>query len=224
MKAVIFVLAVVVAMAGKAQAVCENDPQYTEKIDPVVCNKAGFKLPNYENATLYYQCTTQVQSGASVLTAVPTSCAQGASFNYAMQRCMTCDTYFPSAQCSSLPIDVTCVPIATTVAPTTVTTIAPTTASTTVTTAAPTTAAPGESTTAAPGESTTVAVPVPPTESPSSTTASGSDDIITPTGTTIYVPQPPSPNDNNVPTPVTPAPTAPVINDGPPTAPSAGID
>ncbi|EDW54615.1 GM18687 [Drosophila sechellia] len=75
MKAVIFVLAVVVAMTGKAQAVCKNDPQYTEKIDPVVCNKAGFKLPNYENATLYYQCTTQVQSGVSVLTASD-SCAQ----------------------------------------------------------------------------------------------------------------------------------------------------
>eukprot|EP00099_Drosophila_melanogaster_P023083 NP_650747.1 uncharacterized protein Dmel_CG7714 [Drosophila melanogaster] len=222
MKAVIFVLAVVVAMAGKAHAACSAVPQYTEKIDPVNCPQSGFKLPNYENASVYYQCTAQLQSdGSIVVTGVLTSCGEDTYFNYALQRCVACANYFPSAQCSSLPINVTCVPISTvtTVAPTTGTTIAPTTAS--PTTAASTTAAPGESTTAAPGESTTVTVPVPPTEAPGSTTASGSDDIITPTGTTISVPQPPSPSDSNVPTPVTPAPTAPVINDGPPTAPSA---
>ncbi|EDV48569.2 uncharacterized protein Dere_GG16348 [Drosophila erecta] len=230
MKAVIFVLTALLAVAGKAHAACSSVPQYAEKIDPVVCPRASFKLPNYEDSTTYYQCT---QGLNAVLTAVLTNCATDTYFNYVLQQCLSCADYFPSAQCSSLPIDVKCVPISTTTAaPGQSTTGTPTTSTTgTPTTVSPTTAAPGQSTTgtpttvspttAAPGQSTTVSVPTPQTDAPGSTTTNSSnDDIITPTGTTIAVPQPPSPNEGNVPTPMTPVPTAPTINNGPPTAPS----
>ncbi|XP_043655857.1 peritrophin-55 [Drosophila teissieri] len=216
MKAVIFVLTALLAVAGKAHAQCSKVPQYSEKIDPVICPVGNIKLANYENAASYYEC---VKAGAN---GTLTSCPTDTYFNYATQQCRTCANYFPSTQCSSLTINVTCVPIATTVAPTaaptTISTIAPTVAPTSAPTETTVTSAPSTtvtSTTEAPGESTTV--PVPPTDAPTSTTTV-SDDIITPAGTTISVPQPPSPNDSNVPTPVTPAPTAPVINDTPPTA------
>ncbi|EDW95943.1 peritrophin-55 [Drosophila yakuba] len=212
MKAVIFVLTALLAVAGKAHAECGKVPQYSEKIDPVECPLSGIQLPNYENATVYYQCSKATTTSKS--TATLTGCPTNTYFNYAMQKCVTCDAYFPSTQCSSLKINVTCVSIATTVAPTAAPTVTPTVAPTvapTETTVAPTTKAPGTT------------VPVPPTDAPTTTTTV-SDDIITPTGTTISVPQPPSPNDSNVPTPVTPAPTAPVINDTPPTAAVADTD
>ncbi|XP_016997258.2 uncharacterized protein [Drosophila takahashii] len=205
MKTVIFVLAALVAVNAQN---CSRVITYEQKIDPVVCPDTNMKLPNYENASTYYYCNSNKD-------ATLTNCDANTYFNMATQTCMTCSAYFPSEKCESLKFNPSCVAIAavTTVAPTTTTTAAPTAAPTTTTTEAP-----GESTT------TTSGVPQPPTDSPATqttTTVSDDDDIITPTGTTQAVPQPPSPGDSNVPTPVTPPPTAPTINDGPPTAPSA---
>ncbi|XP_026847420.1 peritrophin-55 [Drosophila persimilis] len=217
MKTVIFVLAAIVAV--NAQNTCYRTPVYTEKIDPVVCPKAGIKLPNYENASTFYQC------GSVGTTGTLTSCATENYFSYVMQTCGPCESYLPSTICSALPFNATCVPIgsattappATTGSTATATTVAPSVS--TASTAAPT----GNVTTAAPttqAPSTTSAVPEPPTDAPGSTTAgdSGND---TPSGTTIFIPQPPSPGESNVPTPVTPVPTAPNIEVTPPTVQNA---
>ncbi|XP_037729434.1 peritrophin-55 [Drosophila subpulchrella] len=214
---VIFVLAALVAVNGDT---CASLKEYSEKIDPVVCTQA-MRLPNYEDASTFYQCYSN-------RTYTVKNCSSGSFFNMAMQECMSCASYFPSAECGSLKVNATCVPITAspTAAPNT-TTVAPTPS----TTAAPEpTPAPSNSTTAtteAPGETTTQSVPTPPTDSPattaSTTSTTNNDDIITPSGTTISVPQPPSPGESNVPTPVTAAPTAPTIKDSPPTAPSAAV-
>ncbi|XP_001358452.3 peritrophin-55 [Drosophila pseudoobscura] len=225
MKTVIFVLAAIVAV--NAQNTCYRTPVYTEKIDPIVCPKAGIKLPNYENASTYYQCGSVGTNGSL------TSCATENYFSYVMQSCGPCESYLPSTICSALPFNATCVPIgsATTAPPATTGTATTATGSTatgstaTATTVAPSgstasTAAPtGNVTTAAPttqAPSTTSAVPEPPTDAPGSTTAGNSGDD-TPSGTTIFIPQPPSPGESNVPTPVTPVPTAPNIEVTPPT-------
>ncbi|BFF92798.1 peritrophin-55 [Drosophila madeirensis] len=213
MRTVIFVLAAIVAV--NAQSSCVRTPVYTEKIDPINCPKAGIKLANYENAQTYYQCAKVGGTGTL------TTCPNSGYFSYVLQNCASCDSYVPSATCSALPFNATCVPIgattpgATTPGATTpgATTAAPTTVgSTTPQAAANTTAA---VTTAAP--TTTAGVPQPPTDADTGTTAAGD----TPSGTTIFIPQPPSPGESNVPTPVTPVPTAPNLDPTPPTAPEA---
>ncbi|SPP80390.1 peritrophin-55 [Drosophila guanche] len=205
MRTVIFVLAAIVAV--NAQSSCVRTPVYTEKIDPINCPKAGIKLPNYENAQTYYQCAKVGGTGTL------TTCPNSGYFSYVLQNCASCDSYIPSTTCSALPFKATCVPIgATTPA---VTTPAPsTTGSATTADAGKTTAG---VTTAAP--TTTVAMPGPPTDSGISTNAPGD----TPSGTTIFIPQPPSPGESNVPTPVTPVPTAPNLDPTPPTAPEASV-
>ncbi|XP_016960243.1 peritrophin-55 [Drosophila biarmipes] len=208
MKSVICVLAALVAVNGD----CINLKTYEEKIDPVVCTDV-IKLPNYENLATYYQCNSKNSYTVQ-------NCAAGSYFNMAMQNCLPCASYFPSAECSSLKVNVTCVPISATPTDAPSTTAQPTTTAQSTTTAAPTSST---TTTEAPGETTTQSAPTPPTDAPATTTTSNNDDIITPSGTTQSVPQPPSPGESNVPTPVTPAPTAPVINDSPPTAPSANV-
>ncbi|XP_017144619.2 peritrophin-55 [Drosophila miranda] len=228
MKTVIFVLAAIVAV--NAQNTCSRTPVYTEKIDPVVCPKAGIKLPNYANASTFYQCGSVGTNGTL------TSCATENYFSYVMQTCGPCDSYLPSTICSALPFNATCVPIesATTAAPATTASTATTATTATGSTATTTTVAPSVSTastaaptsndtTAAPtteAPSTTSAVPESPTEASDSTTAGGSADEA-PSGTTIFIPQPPSPGESDVPTPVTPVPTAPNIEVTPPTVQSA---
>ncbi|XP_060650516.1 peritrophin-55 [Drosophila nasuta] len=204
MKAVILSSVAVLLLATvSVQAQSCASPEYTQVVD-IDCSKLGTRIavPNYNDIQSYYTCSS------NKATTLPTlnNCSSTQYFTYVYQQCDPCADYIPAVPCSSLKVPVNCTNIAavTTAAPTTAapTTAAPTTAA--PTTAAPTTAAP---TTAAPTTKapTTVTVPTPPVEE--ETTASSGD-------TTIYVPEPPSPNEG--PTPPGPDPTAPNVPSGPP--------
>ncbi|XP_015032494.2 peritrophin-55 [Drosophila willistoni] len=224
MKAVLFVVATLMAVSIHAQS-C-NVPEYENAIDtPIGCIEGypNLKLPNYENPGSYYTCTDKKANTTGLVV-----CSEGTYFSYPLQRCASCKEYIPTVRCHGLTINVTCVPInGTSVSTTTVSTTVKddstesgsSSSTTTTTTTTTTTEAPGESstTTTTKATTTTTSAPTPPTADETTTTTASDDSVVTPSGTTIAVPGPPSPADSDVPSPETPVPTAPVIVDEPPT-------
>lgn len=207
---VLIVVVGLLAIGIQAQDNCPT-PVYTENIVPVCQANTRIKLPNYADPTSYYSCSTGEP--------VPVKCEPPKGyFSYVLQECSTCANYIPAVECSQNKLGLKCekidsgattTPSGSTAAPTTKTTNAadttpkttkPATTKATTVNPGPTVPAPPDDTTAAPGQITTP-----------------NGDL--PTGTTIFVPQPPSPNDPNIPAPPTPEPTVGTLAPEPPYAP-----
>ncbi|TDG44645.1 hypothetical protein AWZ03_008966 [Drosophila navojoa] len=211
MKQVLIAVVGLLAIGIQAQDNCPT-PVYTENIVPVCQANTRIKLPNYADPTTYYSCSTG--SSTAKPTPVLLKCEPPRSyFSYVLQECSTCANYIPAVECSQNKLGLKCekinsggttAPSGSTAAPTSKTTGGTTVKTTKPGTTKPTTANPGPTAPTLPGDTTAA---------PGQTTLPGGD---LPTGTTIFVPQPPSPNDPNVPAPPTPEPTVGTLVPEPP--------